>query len=339
MILMSYFPKYEMLDEIKDESKTINIYIDLKNCLSGLYNKHALEESFYYMKDGIFESNEILLSFLNFMKFHYEYMYSRKQKMRFFIFTEIGKSLYHLRIDKDYKKNRTISTIKTLSAFENDTIKKIIKSNIEKILKAGDFLYNSHSVCFQHLEADAVPYYIIKNHFNNEDNINVIYSNDSDMLQCLKFENTYIYVRKQTIEKKFYNKLNWHETLKDVSNKLLVDNYEYFKAMVGDKSDGVKGVSGVGPKKALSFLENINKPISDVSEIKNLIEKDPLSKTVLKNWNEFIKSYKLVSFEEIINHIDLENKNLLRKTLKKPKLSFIKSIKFINDARLKIGGV
>jgi hypothetical protein len=48
----------------------------------------------------------------------------------------------------------------------------------------------------KYCEADFMPYYLLKHKFvdvDRQESLNIIYSRDKDMLQCLEFENTYQY--------------------------------------------------------------------------------------------------------------------------------------------------
>lgn len=69
----------------------------------------------------------------------------------------------------------------------------------------------------------------------------VIFSGDRDLQQCLAWNRTFIYrapglfVTRETFEEE---------------HKFSVDKFNIYKALIGDKSDNIKGVEGFGPAKA-----------------------------------------------------------------------------------------
>ena len=69
----------------------------------------------------------------------------------------------------------------------------------------------------------------------------VIFSGDRDLQQCLAWDRTFIYrapglfVTKETFEREY---------------AFPVGKYSVYKALIGDKSDNIKGVEGFGPAKA-----------------------------------------------------------------------------------------
>lgn len=69
----------------------------------------------------------------------------------------------------------------------------------------------------------------------------VIFSGDRDLQQCLAWDKTYIYrapglfVTRESFEEEY---------------KFPIDKFNVYKALIGDKSDNIKGVEGFGPAKA-----------------------------------------------------------------------------------------
>lgn len=69
----------------------------------------------------------------------------------------------------------------------------------------------------------------------------VIFSGDRDMQQCLAWDRTFIYRAPGLFMTK---------TLFEESYSIPVAKYGVYKALIGDKSDNIKGVEGFGPVKA-----------------------------------------------------------------------------------------
>ena len=74
----------------------------------------------------------------------------------------------------------------------------------------------------------------------------VIFSGDRDLQQCLAWDRTFVYrapglfVTKETFEEE---------------HKFPVEKYNIYKALIGDKSDNIKGVEGFGPAKAFMAIQ------------------------------------------------------------------------------------
>jgi DNA polymerase-1 len=69
----------------------------------------------------------------------------------------------------------------------------------------------------------------------------VIFSGDRDLQQCLAWDRTFIYRAPGLfITKKFFEE----------EYGFPVEKYNIYKALIGDKSDNIKGVEGFGPAKA-----------------------------------------------------------------------------------------
>lgn len=96
-------------------------------------------------------------------------------------------------------------------------------------------------------EADDLVAASIDNAFEN-----IIVSNDHDLYQLLADNGTRTCSIYQPMKKRMY-------TFDDFCNefpRLEVWDYVKYKAMVGDSSDNIQGITGVGPKKAMTILRD-----------------------------------------------------------------------------------
>lgn len=103
--------------------------------------------------------------------------------------------------------------------------------------------------------------------FKNQKTDVIIFSNDKDLYQLLRFHRCYIY----QMPGLFYTRENFIDEF-----GFHPDKFDLYKAMVGDKSDDISGVNGIGPVKATEHILNNTVPVDDP---------------------EFINSLKLVSLE------------------------------------------
>ncbi len=345
LIFISYYPTYDELDHIVEtyKPKQINIFVDLKNCMNGMYMDEAAKTMIIAHNNSKQPPSDIYQSWLDFITFHYKYMYSRTVDMKIFTIADTGESQYHKGIYKDYKCNRSITSYKTLSMFEKDTIKNIVKKNIEVIIKTAKQLYNNYGVYLSYCESDFCPHYYIKNYYQDPSILNIIYSTDNDMLQSLKFDNTIQFFRKNKDSKMWVTKDNWKEKIKITDDvNIPVANYEYMKSIMGDSGDDIPGIKSVGPKSAIAYvkdiditsLESFREHIIGVSE-KN--SKDKKAKAILDNWSEVERNYKLVSYDALINHLNAFTLQQLEDALTTKHLDFAESVAFLKNVKERLG--
>lgn len=344
MIFISYYPTYEELDTViqKYNPKRVNIFVDLKNCLTGMYMEDAVKTMLLASADSKQPPVDIYNSWLDFIKFHYNYMYQRTINLHMFTIADTGDSSYHKGIYKEYKCRRSITSFKTLSVMEADAMKNIIKKNIEVILKTSKKLYNCYGTYLSHLESDFCAHYYIKNHFSKDDTLNIIYSSDSDMFQTLQFPNTVQFYRKNKDNKHWLDQNNW-TTKYDTDATIKIDNYVYMKSITGDAGDDIPGVKGIGSKTITKYVEDIC--IHDLNHMKSYLEeqskkntKDKKLQKIIENWKDVERNYKLISFEELIKNLPTFSYEQLESALDKTNsLDFAESVSFLNSMKERLG--
>ena len=77
MIFFSYYPTYNDLDVLIEKYKPskVNIYVDLKNCITGMYNEDSMKD-IIKMNEGTTQPIlDLFLSWVDFVSFHYNYMF------------------------------------------------------------------------------------------------------------------------------------------------------------------------------------------------------------------------------------------------------------------------
>lgn len=89
----------------------------------------------------------------------------------------------------------------------------------------------------------------------------VIFSNDKDLYQLLRFRRCYIYQNPGYFytREHFIKEYGFHP-----------DKFALYKAMAGDKSDNISGINGIGPVKATEYILNNTVPVTDPEFIKAL---------------------------------------------------------------------
>lgn len=176
---------------------------------------------------------------------------------------ESREKLERTRIDKSYKSNRI-------------PVKSLVFRNFRKIMALVLKDMGTEVISRAGAEADdviagivgllAVDHYPTKNSpfkkkVSKEKNPIIIFSNDKDLYQLLRFNDCYLYSNQGG----FYTRENFIEEYKFNPNR-----FPIYKAMVGDKSDNIGGVYGIGPAKATEYILNGKIPAHNPEFINSL---------------------------------------------------------------------
>lgn len=321
--LLSYYPTYGILDEVitSKPCNNLNIFIDLKNVLQTVYMEHAILGILAISDKSKFVDTSVFNSVISFLSFHKIYSAKRNKNINFYIFFETGQSMYHKNIDKMYKISRRIDNLYGLDSARRAQFFDILQKNYQLLEKSCNKMPNIKVIRLQHLEADFVPYYLIRNKLvDSENSLNLIYSNDHDMMQNLSLnDNTFIFHKTPKLKRVIKPKEAMTNLLKTENN--FPDNYFPFAmAILGDAGDDVKGVKGIGGKTLHGILEElvqlcggidkINDNVfngldlfpPDISSYENkyidkIIDEERANKTISNN-------LKLVSFEMLSRMLD-----------------------------------
>jgi len=350
--LLSYYPTYNILDEIvaKNNYKTLNLYFDLKNNLQSTYMQHAIVNIVESSKRSKYIDTSIFSSLISFLTFHKMWGIKRAIDINFYVFFETGKSSYHKNISKKYKISRQIDDLYGLDKIDRDLFFHTLQSNFRLIEKACNLLPNTKVICLENLEADFIPYYLITRNkvCRNGDNAHIIYSNDHDLLQCIR-EHVFIFSKSG----KYKKIVQRGEVMKNLLKKETSITDEYITlamSILGDPGDDVDGVPNVGSAR---FIEMFSELLSLIGSMDNLFNKvenglpifDPLPdkirnkylKKVIKAESELQRvtsSLKLVSFELLSRVLDnpktieiLEKRRSIEKILEEDRVVPRESLK------------
>ena len=344
--LLSYYPTYAILDEARSlvgNPPNVNLFIDLKNVLRGIYMKHAVENIVNSTRTSKYVDSSIFSSVLTFLSFHKMWAYKRGVRVNFFIFFESGHSVYHLNVDKTYKCSRKIKSVYGVDVDFQEEFFEILHNNLQLIEKACNGLPNVYVLRLHNLECDFIPYYLLtRASFGKDpDQLNLIYSNDKDMWQGIN-KNTFIFsktgkVKKLLVPGKLLSKFLKRECHIDDSYFPLV------KAIWGDTGDDIDGVEQVGPAGIIDLWPEFEKMIGTMDDIyDNIQNRQPIFNVIpskienkkLKrvvdaeiNTGLITKNLKLISFEMLSRAVDdpiestmNERKEHLVKTLNEKKI-------------------
>lgn len=184
----------------------------------------------------------------------------------------------NLEIDKEYKTNRI--DYSNISEEENPF------SQLPFIKKALEYLKIAY-LEVENNETDDLIASIVSKPINEYQYI--IVSTDSDFIQLVD-NNVFLYVPrgKKSI---LYNR---EEVIKKYN--VIPEKYVLFKSLVGDKSDNIKGVNGIGNITAAKILK--------YNSVQEFIENNPTSRfsnILISSKEVIIKNRKLIELNKFIN--------------------------------------
>tara|TARA_R110001592_G_scaffold46352_2_gene147563 strand:- start:220 stop:1248 length:1029 start_codon:yes stop_codon:yes gene_type:complete len=155
------------------------------------------------------------------------------------VFDGIGSSTSRKNIIPEYKSNRNINRITNWDIF--DDIEEEDQAKVDQITRIVQYLKTLpvKTLTINKVEADDVIAYLSKTLPQSPDDRSFIVSSDKDYLQLID-NNTVVY---RPMEKEFYTE----QTVKDKFN-ITPHNFLLYKLLLGDSSDGINGIKGLGSK-------------------------------------------------------------------------------------------
>ena len=182
-------------------------------------------------------------------------------------------------IDADYKANRI--DYSTVNEEENPF------SQLPDVYKALDYLGINYIETTNCEADDMITSYALS--FCDDTNI-VISSFDSDFFQLISEHISVLRYRgeKTTICSSQY-----------IMDKYGVypDQYAYFKSLVGDTADNIKGAEKIGIKTAASLLRAFGTLENIINNVEN-IDKSSIKKSIVENTDRIRKNYELIKLEK-----------------------------------------
>lgn len=215
---------------------------------------------------------------------------------------DISPSKVKLQEYPEYKANRN----------NNSDYKSVVIEQIREIIDVFED-FGIHQAYVDGVEADDIIWHITNTKVDEAGTI-VVVSSDKDLLLCLK-KGILIYSPKH---KKYFSIKNIEEHL-----GIPVEKYLDYKVLVGDRSDNINGVDGIGEKTAIEILKtfgSIEKALNDNNKF-YLAENKRWSKLLGKNNKTIISRNKRLM--DLGNTLSTENINDIENCLNK-KIEFNK---------------
>ena len=215
-----------------------------------------------------------------------------------------GGSANRKNIDPNYKANRATSRITHWGLY--DTKAEETEALIGQLFRTKDYLecLPLQQIMMEKLEADDIIAYLAQQADKNNKKITIV-SSDKDFLQMVN-KNIEVYA---PVKKKVFKADNIKDELKVIS-----ENYNIVKALLGDNSDGLKGVKGLGIKTIISqFPDLVNKPSMTLDYVFQVCEDNidgkKIFSKIIHEWDKVETNYKLMNLHESV--LDIKEKNTI----------------------------
>ena len=204
-------------------------------------------------------------------------------------------------IDPNYKAQRATSRITHWGLY--DTKEEETEALIGQLYRTQDYLdcLPVQQMMLEKLEADDIMAYLAKRASKAGKKVTIV-SSDKDFLQLID-DNIQVYA---PVKKKTFDKSNIFEEL-----KVLPTNYNIVKALLGDNSDNLQGVKGLGIKTIVSefpklLTEKVNLDyVYKVAEKK--LEDKKIFPKIIHNWGRVITNFELMDLHNtVLDNVEIQ---------------------------------
>ncbi len=222
-----------------------------------------------------------------------------------------GGSTNRQNINPNYKAQRANSRITHWGLY--DTKQEETEALIGQLLRTREYLecLPIQQMVLEKLEADDIMAWIAKKASHSNVKKCTIVSSDKDFLQLID-GTVEVYA---PVKKKLFTKDNIFEEL-----KVLPENYNIVKALVGDNSDNLQGVKGLGIKTIVSQFPKLLTEITDLEYIfktaEEKLEGKKIFAKIIHNWDKVLTNFELMDLH--ITSLDDKEKEYVNMVLKEP---------------------
>ena len=205
------------------------------------------------------------------------------------VFDGAGSSMNRKNILPEYKSGRENQKITNWGAF--DDVEEEHDAKIDQMVRIIQYLKTLpvKTVSIDKVEADDIIAYLSHKALKQPGDKAYIVSSDKDFLQLISDE-VVVY---RPMEKKFYTKDHFQKTY-----NMSPQNFIIYKTLLGDSSDKIKGVKGLGEKKLHKLFPELNTRDVSWQDILDICEKkfkeNVIYARILHEVNELEKNYKIM---------------------------------------------
>ena len=220
-----------------------------------------------------------------------------------------GGSANRKNIDPNYKAQRATSRITHWGLY--DTKEEETEALIGQLYRTQDYLdcLPVHQLVMDKLEADDIMAWIAKKASNSNVKKCTIVSSDKDFLQLVD-DTIEVYA---PVKKKTFTKDNIFEEL-----KVLPENYNVVKALLGDNSDNLQGVKGLGIKTVVAEFPKLLTEKTNLDYVYKVAEEKldgkKIFSKIIHNWQKVETNFELMDLH--ISSLDDKEKEYVDSMIK-----------------------
>jgi DNA polymerase-1 len=196
-------------------------------------------------------------------------------------------------IDPEYKANRNIKRITNWEIFDDkDDEFQSMTMQMGRLVEYLQCLPLT-LISIDKIEADDTISYLAQKFAANNKKVTIV-SSDKDFLQVVD-QNIEVY---SPIKKKTYGKKEVQEEI-----GMIPENYLIMKALLGDNSDNLTGIKGLGPKTLIKEFPGLVKdPLFELSDIHKIctekLQTKKIFAQILYDWEKVKTNYDLMNLLE-----------------------------------------
>jgi len=197
-------------------------------------------------------------------------------------------------IDPNYKAQRATARITHWGLY--DTREEEQEALIGQLFRTRDYLdcLPVHQIVIEKLEADDIMAYLAKRASNAGKKVTIV-SSDKDFLQLID-NNIEVYA---PVKKKTFTKDNILEEI-----KVLPTNFNIVKSLLGDNSDNLPGVKGLGIKTIVAEFPKLLTEKTDLDYVYKVAEEKLEDKKIfakiLHNWDRVEKNFQMMDLHDTV---------------------------------------
>ena len=222
-----------------------------------------------------------------------------------------GGSANRKNINPDYKAQRATSRITHWGLY--DTKEQETEALIGQLYRVQDYIecLPIQQLGMEKLEADDIIAYLAKRAGEAGKKVTIV-SSDKDFFQLID-KNIEVYA---PVKKKTFNHSNIVDEI-----KVLPENYNIVKALLGDHSDNLPGVKGLGIKTIMSEWKSFAyDPLASINDVwdhcETQLEQDKPKKIfakIIHNWDKVLTNFELMDLHSTV--LDEKEINFIEETL------------------------
>ena len=225
------------------------------------------------------------------------------------VFDGVGSSTNRKNLLPEYKSGRNLQRVTNWEVFEN--LEEEHDAKVDQIVRLIQYLRHLpiKVISMAKVEADDVISHLAQTLDTEYNGKSFIVSSDKDFLQLVN-DNITVY---RPIEKNYYNP-------NMVENKfgLKPDNFILYKVLMGDASDKVAGVKGLGPKKLFKLFPELQTETLTLDDIFDIsarkLKENVIYSRIVMTESDLRKNYQIMDLAKPM--LDLDDKEMIEDSIK-----------------------